>query len=78
MRPASSLLIAPCTADRLAEYRSLRDRAVPDPSAFFVGERYRRVRIATAEGKLARVGQANKPARAAAVRPPRHGPPVGL
>ena len=54
------LPIARCTADRLAEYRSLRDRAldVLDSPAFFVGERGRRVRIATAEDNFARVSQA--------------------
>ena len=53
------LPIAWCTADRLAEYRSLRDRVlhVIDTPAFFVGERGQRVRIATAENNFAWVSQ---------------------
>lgn len=53
------LPIARCTAHRLAEYRSLRDRIhrALDTPAFFVGERGQRVRIAAAEHSFARVGR---------------------
>ena len=53
------LPIARCTADRLAEYRSLRDRVlhVLDTRAFFAGERGQRIRIAAAENNFAWVSQ---------------------
>ena len=54
-----SIPITACTAERLAGYRSLRDRLLhPRPGpAFFLGERGQRIRIACAEHNFARVGQ---------------------
>ena len=51
--------ITPCTAERLACYRSLRDRTLwaSDTPAFFRGERGQRIRRASAEHDFARVGQ---------------------
>ena len=51
--------LAPCTAGRLADYRSLRDRIcrAVDTPAFFLGERGHRVKVAAAEYTFARVGQ---------------------
>ena len=51
--------ITPCTAERLMEYRSLRDRTLGavETSALFVGERRRRVRIGTAEYNFVQVSQ---------------------
>ena len=53
------LPIARCTADRLAEYRSLRDRVFGAPAtpAFLVGEAGQRIRVATAENNFAWVSQ---------------------
>ena len=53
--------ITPCTAERLARYRSLRDRILraPDTPAFFRAERGQRVTKASAEHNFARVGQEN-------------------
>ncbi len=54
-----TLPIAPCTAKRLADYRSLRDRILRavDTPAFFRGERGQRVKVASAEHSFARVSQ---------------------
>ena len=51
--------ITPCTAERLADYRSLRDRILHavDTPAFFLGERGQRVRVAAAERSFAQVSQ---------------------
>ena len=51
--------IAPCTAERLADYRSLRDRILHsvDTPAFFLGERGQRVRVASAERSFAQVSR---------------------
>ena len=51
--------IAACTAERLAGYRSLRDRLLHtrQSPAFFLGERGQRIRIACAEHNFVRVSQ---------------------
>ena len=51
--------VTPCTAERLACYRSLRDRILraPETPAFFRGERGQRITKASAEHNFARVGQ---------------------
>ena len=51
--------ITSCTAERLACYRSLRDRTLraPDTLAFFRAEHGQRITKASAEHNFARVGQ---------------------
>ena len=53
------LAIAPCTVERLVQYRSWRDRMIGtvDTAAFFVGERRRRVSTGSAQYNFAQVGQ---------------------
>ena len=69
--------ITSCTAERLACYRSLRDRTLraPDTPAFFRAEHGQRITKASAEHNFARVGQETGPARAPAFGSSRNGSP---